>query len=722
MNETTYSYRLRRGIVEKSLWITLIFCISIIGCLIGAVFYYKIQAEKLPPNDTFSKIGARYLASVFQSKMNSTVNPCDDFYRFACGRFEKTTIIPDDAGSVNTINLIEGRVIGQLHTLLNNEIRDKDLRPFKLVKQFYRQCMNTSQIEQTGLEFVKKKMNLTQMWPVLSDEWTEDLWNNTEFHRYNVNFFIDTDQKNTSRRTLYIGEGSIGLSRDMLLNGFQDKIVQKYHQFMVSVSVHFGANKTQAEKDFTDVILFEMRLANISMRKEDIRDSNKLYNPMTIKDLKERYPYIDWINYINSKLGEGLTFDENDRVILQAPNYYEQLEAVLNRTEKRIIANHIMWRELAEYISFLTNDLREMEFEFYKTFTGRSIKQARWSDCIKTVSGMLNIAVSSMYVREHFQDKRIKHDIGEIVEEISIEFEKLLHQNTWMDEQTKEEALKKLHAMNSNIAYPDELFDDKLIDNFYHDLKLNETNFLQSAIQIDKHNKNYLFKRFHQAAKRNDWIDQASTIYVNANYHGKSNSIQIIAAILQGHFYAPDRPYYMNYASIGYVIGHEITHAFDDNGRLYDSEGNLMNWWDPETTEAFKDKKQCFIDQFGNYTDKATNMSINGITSQGENIADSAGLKLAYRAYISAMNKLKTRDPILPGLPYSPEQLFWLSAAQTWCSVERPEVKKIQILTDNHAPSEFRVIGTLSNSEEFARDFNCDLGTPMNPVKKCEVW
>jgi len=197
---------------------------------------------------------------------------------------------------------------------------------------------------------------------------------------------------------------------------------------------------------------------------------------------------------------------------------------------------------------------------------------------------------------------------------------------------------------------------------------------------------------------------------------------EIIAAILQGHFYAADRPYYMNYASIGYVIGHEITHAFDDNGRLYDLEGNLMDWWDPQTTEAFKEKKQCFIDQFGNYTDKATNMSLNGVASQGENIADSAGLKLAYRAYISAMKKLKTRDPILPGLAYNPEQLFWLSAAQTWCSVERPEVKKILILTDNHAPSEFRVLGTISNSEEFAKDFNCELGTPMNPVNKCEVW
>jgi membrane metallo-endopeptidase-like protein 1 len=179
----------------------------------------------------------------------------------------------------------------------------------------------------------------------------------------------------------------------------------------------------------------------------------------------------------------------------------------------------------------------------------------------------------------------------------------------------------------------------------------------------------------------------------------------------------------MNFASIGYVSGHEITHAFDDLGRLYDAEGNLRDWWlHPETAEAFKEKKKCIIEQFGNFTDKSVNMSINGVTSQGENIADSAGLKLAYRAYKSAMKKMDAVDPMLPGLPYTPDQLFWLSAAQTWCSVERPEVKRLMILTDNHALSQFRVLGTFSNSREFASDFKCAEGSKMNPIEKCEVW
>ena len=192
--------------------------------------------------------------------------------------------------------------------------------------------------------------------------------------------------------------------------------------------------------------------------------------------------------------------------------------------------------------------------------------------------------------------------------------------------------------------------------------------------------------------------------------------------MLQGHFYSPDRPLYMNYAAIGYVIGHELIHGFDDLGRLYDKDGNLNDWWDPKTKMAFDEKKKCIIEQFGNYTDKSTNMSLNGINGQGENIADTAGIKLAYRAYRSAVKKLRIKEPTLPDMPFVPEQLFWITAAQTWCSVERLEVKKVLILTDNHALSQFRVLGTLSNSRDFARDFSCSAGSAMNPVQKCEVW
>lgn len=335
---------------------------------------------------------------------------------------------------------------------------------------------------------------------------------------------------------------------------------------------------------------------------------------------------------------------------------------------------------------------------------------------------MMNLAVSAMYVREYFRDNRLKSDVAQIVSEVSSEFSTILRDNDWMDEKTKKEALNKLNTMHANIAFPPELFSDSLIDNYYRNLKLNETNYLQSAIELDTHGKSFVCSRFNEPVNRTDWIEHASSIYVNANYDGKTNSIQIIAAMLQGHFYSSDRPAYMNYAAIGYVIGHEMTHGFDDLGRLYDAQGNLVDWWEAKTKKAFVEKKACIISQYGNYSDESINMNLNGVNTQGENIADNGGLKLAYRAYISSIKKSLTKDTKLPGLPFSPEQLFWISAAQTWCSVERPEIKRIMILTDNHALSRFRVLGTLSNSREFASDFQCYENSPMNPKQKCEVW
>lgn len=443
---------------------------------------------------------------------------------------------------------------------------------------------------------------------------------------------------------------------------------------------------------------------------------------MTVGELMSKYPFINWLGYMNSKMYAGLTFNESGVVIVQQPTYYDQLEGVLNITDKSTIANYIIWRDLADYIPYLTAGLREKEFEFMRTVTGKASKQARWSDCVKGTSSMMSIAVSSMYVREYFRDYRVKSDVSQIIAEISSEFENILQENDWMDHETKGEALKKLKAMHSNVAYPIELFNDTLIEGYYKHLQLNESNYLQSAVELDNHGKEFVCMRFNKPVNRTDWIDHASTIYVNANYNGKTNSIQIIAAMLQGHFYSSDRPHYMNYASIGYVIGHELTHGFDDLGRLYDADGNLVDWWQPETKNAFVEKKNCIINQYGNYIDTDVNMNLNGVISQGENIADNGGLKLAYRAYLSAMKKTSKIDPMLPGLPYTPEQLFWISAAQTWCSVSRPEIKKIMILTDNHAISRFRVLGTLSNSVEFAKDFQCAANSPMNPSQKCKIW
>lgn len=241
-----------------------------------------------------------------------------------------------------------------------------------------------------------------------------------------------------------------------------------------------------------------------------------------------KYPYIDWLGYINSKMLAGLKFNESERVILQQPTYYDQLEDILNRTDIRTISNYVIWRELVDYIPYLNTQLRAMEFEFLKTVTGKSTKQSRWTDCIKSSSDMFGIAVSAMYVREHFRDQRIRNDVSQIIAEIKSEYEKILQTNDWMDEETKTEALKKLRSMHSNVAYPPELFNDTLLETYFANLNLSEDNYLQSAINVDNHGKEFVCERFHQPVNSKDWMEHSSTIYVNANYNGKTNSIRKI--------------------------------------------------------------------------------------------------------------------------------------------------------------------------------------------------
>ena len=193
------------------------------------------------------------------------------------------------------------------------------------------------------------------------------------------------------------------------------------------------------------------------------------------------------------------------------------------------------------------------------------------------------------------------------------------------------------------------------------------------------------------------------------------------AGILQGQFFSANRPLFMNYGAIGSIIGHEITHGFDDTGNQFDENGNLVDWWEPKTAEAFKEKAKCIIDQYGNYSEQTTGLNLNGINTQGENIADNGGFKIAYRAY-QKQTKVTGVEKKLPGLNYSANQLFWISAAQTWCEVNRPEEMKNEILTDVHSPKSFRILGSFANLKDFSADFKCRKSSKMNPEKKCEVW
>merc|ERR1712080_655437 len=230
-------------------------------------------------------------------------------------------------------------------------------------------------------------------------------------------------------------------------------------------------------------------------------------------------------------------------------------------------------------------------------------------------------------------------------------------------------------------------------------------------------------KEYRKPIDTHGWKTHGGAALVNANYKAEENSMYFPAGIFDGGFFQPDRPLYMNYGAIGIVVGHEITHGFDDQGSQNDWKGTVVDWWEADTKKQFLEKTQCIIDQYNNYTVEVEGetLNLNGINTQAENIADNGGIKVAYHAY-SQLTRRHGEEPSLPGLQYTPRQLFWVSVARLGCKARRPASLKNQVLTDVHSPGRFRTIGALVNRAEFSRDWNCPVGTAMNPAKKCQVW
>jgi len=347
-----------------------------------------------------------------------------------------------------------------------------------------------------------------------------------------------------------------------------------------------------------------------------------------------------------------------------------------------------------------------------------------WKECVRRVSADYQDAVSAMFIKEHFSNTS-KILVEGMASSIIEEFEKIINGTEWLDEQTKEGARNKISALHKTVAYPPEILDDDRLDNLYKMRHQKPKNYMENQLMFETfQHVNSMVNQRRQIVS-NDGETGASLTYADVNAWATpwENKITIPAAILGGAFYGSHKPHYLNYGGIGAVIGHEIVHGYDDQGSQYDYKGNLVNWWEPESKSKYREKVQCLIDQYTNFEVKVGDetLNVNGINTQGENIADVGGIKAAYRAYNHLVSN-NGPEPTLPGLKYTPRQLFWLSFGRTWCNKVDPRSLKDQLITGVHSPGEFRVKGTLQNMPEFARDWNCPIGSPMNPVKKCSVW
>jgi len=689
--------------------------------------------------------GCVVAASELIHSMDQTADPCTDFYQFACGGFVAETVIPDHQTSKGSFSVVRDKLNERLRKIFEAKSLATEPKVYEHVRNLYQTCMDKETIEKNSVNDLKEIVAKLGGWPVLEGEkWTGE---NFKWHELSIkasdeglssdrmiSIGIGTDSKDSLKRILEIDQPGLGLSREYLIKGFADKDVQAYYNYMVQTAVFMGAKEEVAKIEMKEALELELKLAEMSLPREERRNKTALYNPMTLKKVQELIPEVPLIQYVNDILGSAdVTVNENEVVNVAVPKYITDFRAYIAKASPRAQANYIVWRNVKFAMSYLNEDALDIKLAYSKVLTGKAQEAPRWEKCVKSTAGLdgtylyfyegsLTNAVGGMYAREHF-DLNAKDIADQMVENVREEFKKMLDELDWMDSKTKSRAQKKADQITPHIAYAKEILDDKLINEFYQGIDLQKDSYLKNIIRLKKFISLYYVKEFRTPIDKKSWKTHGGAAIVNAFYNPAENSIQFPAGILDGVFFNADRPLYMNYGAIGFVVGHEITHGFDDQGSQKDGDGNLVDWWEPETKKKYLEKAQCIIDQYGNYTVEVDGetLNVNGINTQGENIADNGGIKETFRAYESVVRKYGP-EPILPGLGFSQRQLMWLSGASVWCSVRRPASLKNQVLTDPHSPGIYRVNGPFANMPEFAQDWGCPAGSKMNPVKRCNVW
>ncbi|XP_021947553.1 neprilysin-2 isoform X2 [Folsomia candida] len=686
-------------------------------------------AEDTEPGICNTKGCVRTAAAIIQN-MDEEVDPCDNFYEFACGGFVKNTIIPDDKTQMTTFGILNDKLDEQVRILVEEPVKPDEPKPFQLVKNLYQSCMNKSLIESLGVKPMNEILKKLGGWPLLEPNWdpTTFTWIESVYrfrklgysNDYFIDFSVTTDVKNSTYRIIDIDQPALGLSREYLTKGLNESEVKAYHKYQVELAVLLGADRTTAVKDMRDALEFETQLANFSLPREERRNVTKLYNPMTISELQEKFPSIPWLEYINRLLPEKVQIASDETIIVTVPEYITKFQQLISQTDKRVQANYVMWRAAASSVSYMSESVRKLQLDYTNTLTGKGEREPRWRECTSVATASLANAVGALYVRRYFKDEA-RASAMEMVTDIRKSFLDILKEIEWMDSLTRGRAIEKANSMETHIGYPKELMEDSKLIELYDGLEMSNNDYLGNVLNLTTFGTDYAYRKLRERVNKTDWISHGRPAVINAFYAPLENSIQFPAGILQGVFFDSERPRYMNYGAIGWIIGHEISHGFDDQGRQFDADGNLYDWWEPTTKNAYLRRTQCIIYQYGNMTAKEVNLKLNGINTQGENIADIGGIKEAYRAYQSWVQR-NGQEQKLPGLKYSSNQLFWISAANVWCNKYRPESLKLRILTGVHSPGEFRVRGPFSNMEPFSKDFNCPNTKPMNPKEKCSVW
>jgi putative endopeptidase len=645
-----------------------------------------------------------------KNNFDLSVRPQDDLFLYVNGGWLKSNSIPPEETRWGVFNILRKESELALKDILES-IKDTETlqgTETQKLKDYYSLAMNEEKLNQEGVRPLEKYLAEIEKINDPKTLMTYIAW----AHLSGVGAFwgmgIDQDLKRSDVNTMYISQGGLGLpDRDYYFKD-DDKskeIIKKYLEYLQKLFVLLGSSGEDSEKSAEKVFEIEKRLASVSMNKTELRDIEKLYNKMTIAELPASK---DWeMSEYFSKIG----LPNLPEIIVTQPLFFQELAKFAQEESFENIKTYLRARLASSASSYLSDEFVNNSFDFYgRVLSGAKEMKPRWRRAVVNTDGVLGEALGKIYVEKHFGGDA-KTRVSELVDNLVVAYRKRIEGLDWMGDETKEKALEKLNSVTRMLAYPEKWRD-------YTKLEVGTESYWDNAVKASIFEVQYNLNKYGKPVDRTEWHMTPPT--VNAYYDPSNNIIAFPAGIMQPPFFDPNAPDALNYGSIGAVIGHELTHGFDDEGSKFDAKGNMENWWTEEDRKKFDERAEVLVRQFNEYI-AIEDIHVNGKLTLGENIADLGGIVMAYYAFLEVMNS-KGRPADADG--FTPEQLFFVGWAQSWRENIRPEQARVYAMTDLHSPDHHRTNGPISNMTEFYEAFEVKEGDALwRPEgERAKIW
>ena len=680
-------------------------------CLVAVILISAVAAQTGSGAQGAAEATLPYIPSLDVTAMDKSVDPCVDLYHYSCGGWQKKNPIPADQTSWSVYAKLYQDNLNFLRGILQEAAANQSTSDpvTKKIGAFYGACMDEATVEKRGAAAIRPQLDAIAGLKSVHDLAPLAAQLTLPFGRTILFAAGSTQDPDNSEQVIGdLDQGGIGLpDRDYYLkdDAKSKEIRQRYVQHVQKVFQLLGDSPATAKQNAETIMRMETELAKASWTRVERRDPYKLKNKMKVGELSQLAPNFDWAAYYRE-----LKYPKFEVVNVDAPNFYKQVNTLLGAEPLGNWKNYLRFHVADQYSRFLSADFSQENFEFYrKVLRGATEEEPRWRRCVQYTDYNLSEALGQAYVKKVFSPG-LKASTLDMVKRIEAAMAERINNVDWMSPETKQQALLKLASIRNKIGYPDKWRD-------YSSVKIVSDDFAGNIRRAGEFEQHRQINKIGQPVDHGEWDISAPT--VDAYFNPQMNDINFPAGVLQPPLYDAKMDVAPNYGDTGGTVGHELTHAFDDQGSQYDAKGNLKDWWTKDDRTKFDERTKCVSDQYDQYI-AVDDVHLNGKLTLGENVADLGGELLAFMAWKDA-TKDKSLQPI-DGL--TPEQRFFVGFAQWDCSNDRPEDLRLRAMTNPHSSSQFRINGVVVNMPEYAHAFSCKAGQPMvNPPEKlCKVW